>query len=162
MKSAKTGVVVATTMMSILLLSNVLGYTQRGRTETERNRRTDLTMSHIGQNLTGSHIGQDLTGSRITDVLQSPDLSRSQFEDMLKNSDRGTALLSGGGMQGLSNKKVREIQEALRNAECDPGPVDGQLGPQTRAAIRKFQRLNGLTADGVVGPKTAAALDIEL
>lgn len=38
--------------------------------------------------------------------------------------------------------------------------ADGQMGPQTRRAIRKFQRSHGLTVDGRVGPQTRKALGI--
>jgi peptidoglycan hydrolase-like protein with peptidoglycan-binding domain len=47
-----------------------------------------------------------------------------------------------------------QIQKALKNAGFDPGEADGKLGRQTRSAIRDFQKANGLTADGKVGPKT--------
>jgi outer membrane protein OmpA-like peptidoglycan-associated protein len=36
--------------------------------------------------------------------------------------------------------------------------VDGIMGPQTRGAIRSFQRKQGLVADGVVSPETETAL----
>jgi hypothetical protein len=39
-------------------------------------------------------------------------------------------------------------------------PADGIVGPQTRRAIRRFQRANGLVVDGVVGPQTLAALGL--
>ncbi len=38
------------------------------------------------------------------------------------------------------------------------GRVDGVFGADTSAAVRHFQRRNGLTPDGVVGPTTWAAL----
>lgn len=38
------------------------------------------------------------------------------------------------------------------------GPADGILGPKTRAAVRQWQRANGLWPDGIPGPITRASL----
>ena len=40
--------------------------------------------------------------------------------------------------------KVREIQAALKARGYDPGPVDNIMGSQTKAALVKFQKDNGL------------------
>lgn len=48
----------------------------------------------------------------------------------------------------------REIQQALKGAGFYQGGVDGKIGPQTREAIKEFQRANGLRVDGVVGRQT--------
>ncbi len=43
---------------------------------------------------------------------------------------------------------VRSIQKELRAHGYDAGPIDGRIGPQTRAAIRRYQRDAGLPVDG--------------
>ena len=43
---------------------------------------------------------------------------------------------------------MRKIQEGLKLAGYDPGPLDGTLGPQTKAAIEAYQRDRGLAVDG--------------
>jgi putative chitinase len=53
---------------------------------------------------------------------------------------------------GSAGQDVKRIQTALRI------PSDGQFGPGTEAALKKWQAANGLTADGVAGPKTLAKL----
>ena len=53
---------------------------------------------------------------------------------------------------------TREIQESLKNAGFYQGAVDGKMGPATREAVKEFQRVHGLTDDGVVGKKTWAKL----
>jgi peptidoglycan hydrolase-like protein with peptidoglycan-binding domain len=40
--------------------------------------------------------------------------------------------------------------------------VDGHYGPATQSAVAAFQQSNGLTADGIVGPQTAAAINSAL
>jgi putative chitinase len=57
---------------------------------------------------------------------------------------------------------VLEIQRALVARGYDPGVADGVWGPLSRAAVKQFQKDHGLTADGIVGPKTLAALAPEL
>jgi peptidoglycan hydrolase-like protein with peptidoglycan-binding domain len=50
----------------------------------------------------------------------------------------------------------------LQNLLCDENfavAVDGNFGPGTEVAATRFQSENGLTADGIVGPQTWAALD---
>jgi peptidoglycan hydrolase-like protein with peptidoglycan-binding domain len=37
--------------------------------------------------------------------------------------------------------------------------VDGKFGPNTEAAVRRFQRNHDIVPDGIVGPKTWAKLD---
>ena len=56
---------------------------------------------------------------------------------------------------------IRAMQEALRLQGFDPGPIDGILGRRTSAAIRAFQSDRGLVVDGIVGPITRAALEME-
>jgi murein L,D-transpeptidase YcbB/YkuD len=67
----------------------------------------------------------------------------------------GTKLRLGEG----DPEVVRQLQQALVAAGYDPGSVDGSFGPTTEAAVTAFQQDNGLSADGVVGPDTAAALN---
>jgi lysozyme len=62
----------------------------------------------------------------------------------------------------MSGPKVLAIQQALRNAGFDPGALDGEFGPLTKAAVIHFQADRGLDADGQVGPVTAAALNVQL
>ena len=58
---------------------------------------------------------------------------------------------------------VKEYQALLLAEGYDLGPAgaDGKDGPKTRDAVRVFQGLHGLTADGIVGAQTRAAFATE-
>ena len=58
---------------------------------------------------------------------------------------------------GASGSDVRALQRALRSAGVSV-KVDGQFGPSTVRAVKRFQRAAQLTPSGVVGRKTIAAL----
>ena len=57
---------------------------------------------------------------------------------------------------------VTKIQNRLRQYGYMDAPADGIYGQATYEAVVWFQRKNGLKADGVVGPATAAALGVAL
>lgn len=63
---------------------------------------------------------------------------------------------------GSSGSQVRTLQTKLNNWGYDAGKVDGIFGSATKAAVIRFQKKNGLVADGIVGAKTAAALGMTL
>ncbi len=65
--------------------------------------------------------------------------------------------LSKVGSQG---EEVRQIQTKLTELGYFTSKIDGIYGEKTKAAVTRFQRDNGLTADGIAGTKTLSALGI--
>lgn len=59
--------------------------------------------------------------------------------------------------QGSRGENVRTLQARLSGYGYSVA-VDGVFGPQTDAAVRHWQRANGLLPDGIVGPITSATL----
>lgn len=64
--------------------------------------------------------------------------------------------------RGSTGSEVRTMQQKLKNWGYYSGSVDGIFGSGTESAVKLFQRTNGLTADGIVGSATAAALGMTL
>lgn len=64
---------------------------------------------------------------------------------ILKKGAKGIAVRE---LQGLLNSRFHRVR--LK--------VDGDFGEGTEAAVKDFQKLVGLTADGIAGPRTQAAL----
>jgi N-acetylmuramoyl-L-alanine amidase len=62
----------------------------------------------------------------------------------------------------LTTAQIKTVQTKLKRWGYYSGSVDGIFGSKTKAAVKLFQSKNGLTVDGIVGPKTAAALGMTL
>ena len=60
------------------------------------------------------------------------------------------------GSEGLP---VRRLQKRMQLAGFEIPEVNGRLGAKTEAAVKALQKQAGLTADGVVGPKTWAVVN---
>ena len=47
---------------------------------------------------------------------------------------------AGNGNRTFESQKIRQEQSRLRDAGFDPGPVDGILGPRTKAAMERYTK----------------------
>ena len=84
----------------------------------------------------------------------------------------GTALSAGAGAahaqtvqltyaQPLSAGGVQMVQERLRQLGDYPGAVDGVWGPDSVAALQRFQQMHGLQPTGELNQATVASLGLE-
>lgn len=74
-------------------------------------------------------------------------LSLGLFAERLRGGGRIAKPWPTGDRQ-LGRSEKEELQRLLAERGFDPGKIDGQLGPNSRTAIRGFQRKAGLPADG--------------
>lgn len=63
---------------------------------------------------------------------------------------------------GSSGAEVSAIQKTLKEWGLFNAEVTGYYGTATQSAVKRFQKIRGLTADGVAGPATLAALGISV
>ena len=61
---------------------------------------------------------------------------------------------------GSRGSEVTQIQTKLKRWGYYNGNIDGIYGSQTLAAVKYFQRKNGLVVDGIAGTKTLQAMGI--
>ena len=77
--------------------------------------------------------------------------------------DRGLGAPTPTSVITATDRRTKQgrmkIQQALKDLNYDVGEVDGDIGPQTAAAIRQFQKDNNLGQDAVVGRNTSIALN---
>jgi peptidoglycan hydrolase-like protein with peptidoglycan-binding domain len=60
------------------------------------------------------------------------------------------------------DEKVKAAQQALKDKGYDAGTVDGRMGPKTQAALRDFQKAQGMESTGDLDPKTTQALGMDI
>lgn len=60
--------------------------------------------------------------------------------------------------KGMQGEDVRDLQQMLADAGFSCGKIDGIFGNNTEAAVKAFQAMNALKADGIAGPQTLQLL----
>jgi hypothetical protein len=95
-------------------------------------------------------------GQRATQDVQSP------RDNQNVQSPRNSPDVQSPRGRGIrrSSADIRSAQEALKAKGFDPGEVDGRYGPNTRAAITKYQRDNGLRETGRFDEATLSHLGV--
>ncbi len=87
------------------------------------------------------------------------EICNSHAESAVVTESRENEVLAAAVLrQGAKGGEVKEVQRRLKTWGYYNGSVDGVFGAGTREAVIKFQKKNGLTADGVVGASTYKAL----
>ncbi|HET7578791.1 MAG TPA: peptidoglycan-binding protein [Bacillales bacterium] len=90
-----------------------------------------------------------------TDGIVGPKTKKAlDKEKSLKHTYKKAPLLH----QGSHGKVVKDLQTQLHHLNYYDGDLDGIYGPLTEKAVKAFQKANHIAVDGVVGPKTYAAL----
>jgi len=75
---------------------------------------------------------------------------------------KSDTMKSGRGSAGAGNREqVRAVQQALKDKGHDPGSIDGVMGPRTQAALKDFQKTQGIQETGRLDAETMAKLGIE-
>jgi lipoprotein-anchoring transpeptidase ErfK/SrfK len=59
---------------------------------------------------------------------------------------------------GMRGSDVKALQQRLAALKYYPGRIDGVFGTYALEAVRAFQEVQGLSVDGVAGPRTGHAL----
>jgi len=90
--------------------------------------------------------------ARAAEEKQAPPAKMDKMGEMDKKPEMGK--MTTGRVDN------REVQEALKAKGNDPGPIDGRMGPKTRAALKAFQESNGLKATGQLDNETAEKLGV--
>jgi murein L,D-transpeptidase YcbB/YkuD len=75
-------------------------------------------------------------------------------------STRSSAYSSSAATSRYDPTTVRNVQQALNDKGYDAGPIDGQWGPNTEDAVRRFQQASGLPQTGELEGSTLSALGV--
>jgi osmotically-inducible protein OsmY len=112
--------------------------------------------------LTGEVETLDLSARASEQARRIPGVRAVTNELELKRDDRLSRRDDRPGMAGRGDReRVRMAQEILMEKGHDPGPIDGAMGRQTRAALREFQKAEGLRPTGRLDGPTIARLGLE-
>ena len=125
--------------------------------------------SGSGGNTTAPQMGTQQPQSGSTSDAK-PDAATTDKSDASRGgtvgsvpSDRTKADKSGAMKSraaGARTEQVRAAQQGLKDKGHDPGAIDGVMGPKTQAALRDFQKAEGIQATGRLDAETMSKLGV--
>lgn len=86
------------------------------------------------------------------------DTGSATTHDNATTSSQGTGTSSDASM---SADTIRQAQQQLSDKGLYTGQVDGVMGPKTQAALKEFQQKQGMQASGKLDSSTLAALGVQ-
>jgi peptidoglycan hydrolase-like protein with peptidoglycan-binding domain len=111
-----------------------------------------------------AHREYALPAGRKHDPIFNMDQFRDTVGSILSGNAAAPVLIPAiePGVSGRPTIRRGDHGDLIREVQAKLGvePANGNFGPLTEAAVREFQRVRGMVADGIIGPKTWAALDL--
>ena len=121
-----------------------------------------LAVPALAQNQTSNQAPAKAPATQ-TQPMKQP---AQQTQPMNQSAQPGTQAQAGANMQEinpsmLDHQQVRKIQQALDKSGFGAGRTDGIWGPETKAALTKFQKSRNMgTANGQLDSSTLSALKL--
>ena len=100
-----------------------------------------------------------ITYNGIKGYVHSSYIKLEQSKSSAPASPSPAAQITATLRRGSKGSQVKALQQLLNSLGYNCGKVDGIFGANTEKAVRAFQKAKGLAVDGIVGPKTRAALN---
>jgi len=91
----------------------------------------------------------DKTKEKTGEVVEKTKEKAADVKDTIKNKVSGKK----------GSDDVRGAQQALMDKGFNPGPIDGKMGPKTKAAISEFQKKESMKVTGRLDSDTKAKLN---
>jgi peptidoglycan hydrolase-like protein with peptidoglycan-binding domain len=100
----------------------------------------------------------DKTKEKASEVTDKTKEKAGDIKDSIRNKVTGSK----------GSDTVRQAQQALNEKGISPGPIDGKMGPRTKAALSEYQkrehlkvtgRLDGETKDKLINPSVSSKVD---
>ena len=92
----------------------------------------------------------------VAEAIREARQSGSSYQPSYPSVSSGTSTSSAP--KKPSAQYTREAQQLLTDLGYDPGPIDGDYGRRTAAAVKAFQRDAGITQDGWIDQELLSAL----
>lgn len=90
-------------------------------------------------------MAQQDTTRRDTTQLRQQQLEPLRQDQLARRTDPGA--ISEVDNRGLEQSQVRRLQQALRDMGCNPGPIDGLIGPLTRRGAECARQRHGIAGE---------------
>jgi hypothetical protein len=137
--------------------------TMMNRSDTTMMNRSDTSMMHRSDTSMMHRSDTSMNRADTTDTSMSRDTLRSRLHPQSTATDTGTTTMEShgalstpnrsemrgrrGANMGLSTDQVKELQQAINDAGCHAGPVDGVIGHETREGIACVRQEKGIQGD---------------
>jgi peptidoglycan hydrolase-like protein with peptidoglycan-binding domain len=96
-----------------------------------------------------------------TPPSDKPPAAERPAGDTMKSDPMKGDKKMGATSAGMTREQVKKAQQALKDKGHYDGDVDGLMGPKTKAAMKKFQKAEGIQETGRLDAETMSKLGLQ-